>query len=164
MNARAAWRLESLGFSRVYRYAPGKDDWLAAGLPTEGPGAAKLRAGSVARRDPPTCRPDDPVGEAARAADELSWPVCLVVNDHGIVLGRLRGERLHGDAVMVTDVMEEGPTTIRASEELSPLVERMRRRKVGSIVLTDPDGRLMGILYRDDAERVLKDQTPTSAS
>ena len=32
MSPRAAWRLESLGFSHVYDYVAGKIDWLAAGL------------------------------------------------------------------------------------------------------------------------------------
>ena len=155
MNARAAWRLESLGFADVYRYAAGKADWVAAGLPTEGPRAATLRASSVARRDPPTCRPNDPAEEAVRAAEEAVWPVCMVVNEAGVVLGRLRGERLRPAAERVGDVMEEGPTTIRASEDLAPLVERMQRRKVASTVVTDPDGRLVGILYREDAERAL---------
>ena len=35
MSPRAAWRLESLGFARVYDYVAGKADWMAAGLPTE---------------------------------------------------------------------------------------------------------------------------------
>ncbi|MFA5890923.1 MAG: CBS domain-containing protein [Actinomycetota bacterium] len=157
MNARAAWRLESLGVSVVYRYAAGKADWLAAGLPTEGTASGALRAGSVVRRNPPTCRPEDPAGTAQRAAAEIDRPVCLVVNQHGVVVGRLRGERLRTDErLRVEEIMEEGPTTIRANEDLAKLVERMQRRKVGSIVVTDPDGRLIGILYRDDAERALE--------
>src|SRR5437773_6189207 len=28
LSARAAWRLESMGFQEVYRYTPGKADWL----------------------------------------------------------------------------------------------------------------------------------------
>jgi hypothetical protein len=32
MSARAAWRLEGLGFPQVRRYTPGKMDWLAGGL------------------------------------------------------------------------------------------------------------------------------------
>ena len=156
MNARAAWRLEMLGFERVYRYAAGKADWIAAGLPTEGPGSAKLRAADVVRRDPPVCHPDDPISEAADAAKHAGWPLCMVVNQERVVVGRLRGDRLRLGAEQVTDVMEEGPTTIRGSEDLQALVDRMRRRKVGSIVVTDPDGRLMGILYRDDGENALK--------
>jgi len=34
LSARAAWRLETMGFQEVYRYTPGKADWLAAGFET----------------------------------------------------------------------------------------------------------------------------------
>jgi CBS domain-containing protein len=51
--------------------------------------------------------------------------------------------------------MEVGPTTIRPSERLEPLVERMRRRGVATIVVSDLKGRLVGILYRADAESAL---------
>jgi Mg/Co/Ni transporter MgtE len=156
MNARAAWRLERLGFERVYRYAPGKTDWLAAGLPTEGPGARTLRAGAVARRDVPTCKPDDRVEQAAASAQAAGAEVCMVVNDERVVLGRIRGDALLGDqAATVEDVMEEGPTTTRADDNLEDLTSRMRDRSVASIVVTDPDGRLLGVLYREDAEAAL---------
>jgi hypothetical protein len=32
----------------------------------------------------------------------------------------------------------------------------MRDRSVASIVVTDPDGRLLGVLYREDAEAALR--------
>ena len=51
MSARAAWRLESLGFSQVYRYTPGKMDWLARGLPREGAAAAVIQADDLVRQD-----------------------------------------------------------------------------------------------------------------
>ncbi len=156
MNARAAWRLERLGFERVSRYAPGKTDWLAAGLPTEGPDAATLRAGTVARRDVPTCGPGDQVADAAAKATAAGASVCLVVNDERVVLGRLRGDALAPDApATVEEVMEEGPTTTRADDNLERLTARMRQRSVASIVVTDPDGRLIGILDRQDAEAAL---------
>lgn len=156
MNARAAWRLEAFAFPRVLRYAPGKADWKAAGLPTEGT-RRPLRAIDVVRRNPPTCRPTDPVTKAVRAAQERDWPtLCMVVNEAGGVLGRLRRDGLDSaSSAPVLEVMEEGPTTIRADEDLVSLVERMKRRKVASIVVTDPDGRLIGIVYRDDAEKAL---------
>src|SRR3954470_21232045 len=43
LSARAAWRMESMGFQEVYRYTPGKADWLSAGWETEGTNAAKPR-------------------------------------------------------------------------------------------------------------------------
>lgn len=51
--------------------------------------------------------------------------------------------------------MEDGPTTTRADDDLAAVVERMTRRKVTELLVTDPDGRLIGVLYRDDAERLL---------
>ncbi len=156
MNARAASRLERLGFPRVYRYAPGKADWLAAGLPTEGPGAGTPRAGAVARRDVPTCSPDEQVTDAAARARASGWDTCIVVNEERVVLGRVRGSALDAtDRRRVEDVMEEGPTTTRADDDLKALVARMRPRHVTAIVVTDPDGRLLGVLRLDDAEQAL---------
>ncbi|MCQ4041472.1 rhodanese-like domain-containing protein [Streptantibioticus rubrisoli] len=37
----AATRLEELGYTNVHKYAAGKSDWIAAGLPTESGPAAK---------------------------------------------------------------------------------------------------------------------------
>src|SRR6266567_8778669 len=47
LSARAAWRLESMGFQEVYRYTAGKADWLAAGWETEGAQARKTRLKQV---------------------------------------------------------------------------------------------------------------------
>jgi Mg/Co/Ni transporter MgtE (contains CBS domain) len=156
MNARAAWRLERLGFRRVYRYAAGKADWLAAGLPSEGRKAGALRAGTIARRDVPTCGPGERVGDAARRARQAGSDVCVVVNEEGVVLGRLRGAALdEGSDAVVEDVMEEGPTTTRANDDLLSLATRLHDHDVASILVTDPDGRLIGLAYRDDADAVL---------
>jgi CBS domain-containing protein len=156
MSARAAWRLESLGFTRVYRYTPGKDGWVASGLPTEGVDAATLRAGDVVDRDTLTCavheRLDD-VRDRLQAAGATS---CIVVNDNRVVLGRVRGEALAGDAEQTVEaVMEAGPTTARPSEPLDALIERMRQRRVGSIIVSTAYGVLVGALRREDGERRL---------
>src|SRR5213083_2990703 len=55
LSARAAWRLESLGFQEVYRYTPGKADWLAAGWETEGAEAKKTRIREMIHKDVLTC-------------------------------------------------------------------------------------------------------------
>ena len=61
-------------------------DWLAFGLPFEGAAAPEPTAGSVARRDAPTCRLDERLGElGTRLAPGWSW--CAVVNEAGNVLG-----------------------------------------------------------------------------
>jgi len=50
-----------------------------------------------------------------------------------------------------------GPTTVRASEDLMPLLGRMHQRDVAAVLVTDPDGRLLGVLVREDADRVISD-------
>src|SRR5438067_4377391 len=85
MGARAAWRLETLGFAAVYRYVAGKIDWMAAGLATEGELADEPRIGSVVVGDVPTCRLGQRIGE-------IDADLCVVVNEDGVVLGDLRGK------------------------------------------------------------------------
>src|ERR687891_2432633 len=92
MSSRAAWRLESLGFSQVYRYAAGKLDWFAFGLPMAGEFAAIPKAGDIVRRDVPTCQLTDRVDEVYQRCQSAGWNVCLVVNELNVVLGRLRSE------------------------------------------------------------------------
>ncbi len=159
MSARAASRLESLGFTRVYRYTPGKDGWLATGLPTEGPDAATPRAGDVADRDTLTCALHERLGDVRdrlRAAGETS---CIVVNDQRVVVGRVRSASLEGDAEQTVEaVMEAGPTTVRPSEPLDALIGRMQQRKVQGIVVSTAAGVLVGVLHREAGERRLSER------
>ena len=138
MSSRAAWRLESLGFSPVYRYVAGKLDWFAFGLPMAGEFAAILKASDVVRRDVPTCHLNDKLGEVHQRSQALGWQVCLVVNEQNVVLGRLRREAWNADPdTPVKEVMENGPTTFRPDNFLEPLVKRMRGKKVGSVIITN---------------------------
>ncbi len=160
MSPRAAWRLESLGFTKVFDYVAGKTDWMASGLPVEGKLADYPRAGSVARTDIPTCPLTDRLGNARDRTLDADQNVCVVVNDDRIVLGRLRGDALRGDpGATVESVMESGPTTIRPDEPLEAIVERMRDQRVASILVATSEGRLVGILYRKDAEKQLEEGT-----
>ncbi len=71
-------------------------------------------------------------------------------------MGVLRPEALQvGDDATVEQAMAPGPTTVRASETLPELTERMRQANVSSMLVTTPEGRLLGILYRDEAERAV---------
>jgi len=153
MSARAAWRLETLGFTRVYRYRPGKANWLANGLPSEGTQANVPRAGQVTRADVPTCRLGERIGDVRQRVTATGWDMCLVVTDDNVVLGRLRGKALQAEpTARVDDVMEEGPTTIRPDTLLADIVPSMQQRHVESIVVTTPDGRLIGVMFRQAAE------------
>ena len=158
MSPRAAWRLEELGFTQVYDFVPGKMAWLAMGWPREGTAAALPNAGEIAKRGTPTCALEDRVADVREQVLAVGRDVCIVVNAAGIVEGRLRGSALEEQPDATAEqAMEIGPTTIRPSEPLAPLIERMRNRGVATIVVSDLKGRLVGILYRQDAERALED-------
>jgi CBS domain-containing protein len=156
MSPRAAWRLESLGFPQVFEYAAGEADWLAFGLPSEGRDADTFRVGQIARRDVPTCSLHERVSDIRDRVAATGWDECLVVNDQRVVLGRLRGSALEAPVdTMAEVVMEPGPTTTRPDEPLTKLVPRLRDTHVARIIVTTPDGRLVGIAERRAAERAL---------
>lgn len=145
-----------MGFQQIYRYAAGKSDWFAFGKAMKGEFASYLKAIDVIRRDVPTCHLNDPLGEVYRHCRATGWRVCLVVTESNVVLGRLRGEAWAVDPqTHAEDVMENGPTTFRPDNFLEPLVKRMQEKKVGSVIITNSDGVLLGILSRKDAEKRL---------
>lgn len=137
----------------MYDYAPGKADWLAWGLPREGASATVPTAGSVARRDVPTCARGDEVGAVRERARAAGWEECVVVNDRRIVLGLLRREDLAGGpGLPVEDAMRPGPTTYKLDVAAAEAAERMRARGVRAVLVATPDGALVGMLRREDAE------------
>ena len=78
----------------------------------------------------------------------------VVVNEHGIVLGRVNPDRLGAaDSTPVEEVMEPGPATVRAHEPLAALLERMARRAVDEVIVTTPQGELLGVLHRPEVTR-----------
>ncbi len=158
MSPRAAARLESLGFTKVFDYVGGKADWFAAGLPREGRLASVPRTGDIARRDDVTCRLTDRVSDVVNRVREAGKEACIVTTDEAVILGRVRIDRLDGDTQgQAEEVMESGPTTTRADTTLESILERLRARDVDSILVATSDGRLVGTLYRSDVERHLNE-------
>src|SRR5437870_1661948 len=108
MSPRAACRLERLGFSAVYDYVAGKADWLAAGLATERNTPAR-RVLDAADLEPLTCAVDERADVAVDRMRSAGQNSCVVLDPSGVVLGRLRLERLReGELGLVDDVMEPG--------------------------------------------------------
>jgi len=149
MSPRAAWRLESLGFGRVFDYVAGKQDWFAHGLPREGRQAGIRQAGDVADRTVPTCKLADPVGQVRDRVRAMGSDVCVVVNDAHVVLGLLRARALkaHADAPVET-VMESGPSTFRPSVPVDEMATYFREHELNSAVITTSDAVLIGLLRR----------------
>jgi Mg/Co/Ni transporter MgtE len=139
----------------VYDYGSGKQDWLAAGLPTEGRIASWPRAGTVARTDAPTCGLDERRDEVAERARSAGWDVCVVVNDERAVLGLLRAEQLEGDPeTTVEEAMRPGPSTFRPHVPIVEMARYLIEHDLSTVPITTGDGVLVGVLRRDDAARV----------
>jgi Mg/Co/Ni transporter MgtE len=135
----------------------GKADWLAAGLPTEGTNAERPTARDVARTDVPTCRLDDPIGEVRARVDDAGWDACVVVNDERVVLGLLREPQLtrSDDEGAVERFMRPGPSTFRPNVPIEEMAAFMTEHDLVSSPITSSDGRLIGLLRREDAVRAL---------
>jgi Mg/Co/Ni transporter MgtE len=137
----------------------GELDWLAAGLPTEGRNAELPRAGDVARPDVPTCRLEEPIGQVRERVRAAGWDACVVVNDQRVVLGLLRaGELRRGQDEPIEQVMRPGPSTFRPHVLVEELAHFMIHHDLPNAPVTTSDGRLVGLLRREDAARVALEQ------
>ncbi|HEX6075762.1 MAG TPA: rhodanese-like domain-containing protein [Micromonosporaceae bacterium] len=165
LGPRAAHRLESLGFTNVYQYKAGKVDWLANGLPVEGEESAALTVGRLARDDVVTATPDETVGKVRDRVAVSPYRFALVVDEHGVVLGRLRQEVLSADPDARADrVMEAGPATLRPNIRAEELAEHMRHKDLRYAIVTTPEGRLLGVARRADLEAAVATPEQVSGS
>ena len=156
MSPRAAWRLEGLGFGRVYDSVPGKSDWFASGLPRQGKLALSPTIGDVARRDVPTCAPVEKFGAVRQRVWKAGWDRCVVINKERIVLGLLQEKELSSDPKSpVEEAMRNGPATFRPNEPVGKMAKRMQDRGATAVLVTTSDGRLVGLLYRKDVEQLV---------
>ena len=136
----------------------GKLDWLAAGLPTEGTNAERPRAADVARADVPTCRLDEQVERVRERVRAAGWDACVVVNDERVVLGLLRREELERPEGRIEQVMRPGPSTFRPYVPIGELAHYMVAHDLPTSPITSSDGRLIGVLRREDAIHVAHQQ------
>ncbi len=144
MSPRAAGRLARLGYD-VYDYTLGKADWLATGLPAEGSRSGAARVLDAVDPAVSTCEPDEPVEAIAARVVNSTWRVCVVVDEERVILGRLRLDNLAAQGP-AEEHMEPGPTTIRPSDDLAEVRERMSKRNVRTLLVSTPAGVLLGVL------------------
>ena len=144
-------RLDALGFEAVYDYAPSKVDYLARGLPRDGEKATEQRAADLLRDDVVRCGLSDPIDRIRDQVEASPYGFALVLDEHEVLLGRLRSSALQGDAGKTAEeAMEPGPSTIRADTSVSKLRERLEGGGLSFAIVTTPDGVLMGIVCRAD--------------
>ena len=115
-------------------------DWLARGRDYEGDADLVSRH---LNRDAARCSPTASVDDV-RAHVERDG-ICIVVNDAGVVFA---ADAITLDArqgATAEEVMRPGISTVRPSEERDKLDERLASRKVRRAVVTDQEGRLLGL-------------------
>jgi CBS domain-containing protein len=75
----------------------------------------------------------------------------FVVSESGCVLGRMRKSSLDCDPTLTAEeVMEPGPSTVRADLSPEALRERLDKKGFRYAVVTTPDGVLIGVVARSD--------------
>jgi len=142
----------------VYDYVAGKTDWGSFGLPLAGTEGSETRVGAYVRTDVPNCRLSDRLQEVCTRLDQSRWDTCFVLDDGGVVLGRIGRRAIRGrEDVTAEEAMTSGPSTIRPSARLRDTVERMRQQNLTNLPVTTSDGRLVGLLTRRDAEEALRE-------
>ena len=162
MSPRAAARLETLGFDKVYDYVSGKSDWIAAGLPTVGPSSGLPTAGNTVRGGDILGHTGERLGDVAGRVRAEGKDTLIVVDDRHVVLGRIRGAAFDGDpGALIEDVMRPGPATIRPDTTLETVVATLGPAGVASTLVTDPDGRFIGTVYLEDARSRLAQHDET---
>jgi predicted transcriptional regulator len=116
----------------------------------EGEQADEPLIGALLRQDVPICRPDELV-QAVR--ERLAGKdLCLVLNEAGMLQGRLAGREFEaaGADSRAEDVMYPGPSTFRPNVPVAEMREYMNKRNMKRAPVTDPGGRYMGMIYRED--------------
>jgi Mg/Co/Ni transporter MgtE len=110
-----------------------------------------MRAIDFARQDVAVATLGEHVDAIAGRAHNTPYGFAYVVSEDGVLLGRLRRRALESDAnALLDDVMEPGPSTVRADTPADKLLERLTRQDLTTAVLTDPDGRLLGTVHRSE--------------
>ena len=135
----------------MYDYKAGKQDWMGAGLPTEGTNAQRPRLVDVLRRDVPTCSLDERLGDVRDRAVAAGWDACVVVSQGRVVLGLLRAKELDADPDLLAEqVMRPGPSTYRPFVSVQEMQRTMTERNMESSPVTTSDGKLVGLVRRQD--------------
>ena len=146
VSARAAWRLESMGFQEVYRYTGGKADWLAAGWETEGNASDTPRLKQHLQKDVFTCSQRERL-EDVKARRRPNQDICVVISDRNIVLGAIRGEAWNANSQSrVVDVMDPGPRTFRPDVDPKDVQKTLRNDDAETVIVTTSDGELLGLI------------------
>ena len=124
---------------------------MGAGLPTEGTNTQRPRLVDVVRRDVPTCSLGERLGDVRDRVAAAGWDACVVVSQNRVVLGLLRAKELQADPDLLIDqAMRPGPSTYRPNVSVEDMRHTMTERNLDSSPVTTSDGKLVGLVRRQD--------------
>ena len=84
-------------------------------------------------------------------AREQGWDAAVVINSERVVLGLLRAKELDLDPdQQVSQAMRPAPSTFRPYVLAEEMAAYMRDHERVSLVITTSDGRLVGLLRKED--------------
>jgi rhodanese-related sulfurtransferase len=142
-SPRASRLLEHYGFSAVYDYEAGKEDWLAYGLPFEGDGTLLV----LHLLDPCVCTSEEETSaELRRRLDGRGASLAVLVDEGDIVLGTVGRAALLGidDDELASTVADLDPVTVRPSATAEELARRLEAEQRTFALVTTSSGRLLG--------------------
>ena len=109
----------------------------------------------MVRRDVPTCALGELLGDVRDRVSAADWNACVVTNDDGVVLGLLRAAELESDPTLpVEHAMRPGPSTYRPYVSVEEMARIMAKREPENFPVTTSDGRLVGLVRREDVDAV----------
>ncbi len=112
----------------------------------------------MARADVPTCSLDERLGEVRARVRAAGWDACVAINAQRIVLGLLRAAELEAAPdLRIERAMRPGPSTFRPFVSIEEMARVMAEHDLTSVPITTSDGRLVGLLRRQDAVRVARE-------
>jgi len=120
-------------------------------LPIEGTNTQLPRLVDVVRRDAPTCSLAERLGDVRDRVIAAGWDACVVVSQDRVVLGLLRAKELQADPhLLVERVMRPGPSTYRPSVSVEEMRRTMTERNLENSPVTTSDGKLVGLVRKQD--------------
>jgi Mg/Co/Ni transporter MgtE len=107
------------------------------------------------RDDAVRCAPDDPAAQVLAQIERSIYTFALVTGEADMLLGRVRAGALKDepDDRPVGELMELGPSTVRPHRAAGELAEQLTDRDLRWAIVTTPEGRLLGVAWREDLKR-----------
>ena len=115
-----------------------------------------MRAGDQAHEDESTCHLVDFINQVRQQLQGSGWKECVMVNDQRVVLGLLYAFNIpdRNSQKTVEQVIECGFVTYRLDASNDKISKYLHEHNQDSILVTKPNGALVGLLRREDVPKI----------